>query len=123
MRRSLMAMAAVLLSGVIGGANEKPPVVQDVIHATPGKIKKAALAMFVPQGYSIESDAASQLKIFRPLSSEEISSYNTAHWTNPPVSNCRRVHTLVLLSGDQPINVTMHWDTVCHADGGFAWKI
>ena len=56
MHRSLMAMAAVLLSGVIGGANEKPPVVQDVIHATPEKIKKSALAMFVPDGYSIDSD-------------------------------------------------------------------
>ncbi len=52
MRRSLIAMAAVLLSGVIGGANERAPVVQDVIHATPGKIKKAALAMFVPDGYT-----------------------------------------------------------------------
>jgi len=121
MRRPLVALAALLLSGVIGGAQGRPPVVQAVIQAAPEKIKKAALAMFVPQGYSIGSDTASQLKISRPLSSEEISSYNTAHWTNPPVSNCRRVHTLVLLSGDQAINVTMHWDTVCHADGG--WKI
>ena len=39
MHRSLMATAAVLLSCVIGGANEKPPVVQDLIHATPAKIK------------------------------------------------------------------------------------
>jgi len=45
---------------VIGGANEKPPVVQDVIHATPGKIKKAALAMLVADGYTIDSDTASQ---------------------------------------------------------------
>src|SRR6267154_1527540 len=121
MRRSLVALSAVLLSGVIGGANEKPPVIQEVIHATPEKIKKAALAMFVPDGYTIDSDTASQLKISRPLSSEEISSYNTAHWTSSPVANCRRVHTFILLPGDQTISVTMHWDTACHADGW--WKI
>ena len=121
MCRSLIAMTAVLLSAVIGGANEKPSVVQDVIHATPDKIKKAALAMFVPDGYTVDSDTASQLKIARPLSSEEVARYNTENWTNPPVANCRRVHTLILLPGDQAINVTMRWDTVCHADGG--WKI
>ena len=31
------------------------------------------------------------------------------------------MHTLILLPGDQAISVTMCWDTVCHADGG--WKI
>jgi hypothetical protein len=121
MRRLLLAMVAVLLSSIIGGANERPPGAQAVIQAAPEKIKKAALAMFVPQGYSIDSDTGSQLKISRPLSSEEIISYNTEHWTNPPVANCRRVHTLILLPGDQAIRVTMHWDTVCHVDGG--WKI
>jgi hypothetical protein len=70
MRRSLIAMAAVLLSGVIGGANQTPPVVQPVIHATPEKVKKAALAMFVPDGFTIDLDTASQLKISRPFSSE-----------------------------------------------------
>ncbi len=121
MHRSLMATAAVLLSGVIGGANEKPPVVQDVIHATPAKIKKAALAMLVPDGYTSDSDTASQLKISRQWSSEETIRFNTDHWTNAPVSNCRHVLTLILLPADQAISVTMHRDTVCHADGG--WKI
>ncbi len=121
MHRSLIATAAVLLSGVIGGANEKPPVVQDVIHATPGKIKKAALAMLVADGYTIDSDTASQLKISRQWSSEETIRFNTDHWTNAPVSNCRHVLTLILLPVDQAISVTMHRDTVCHADGG--WKI
>jgi hypothetical protein len=119
--RPLMAMAAMLFSGVIGAANEKPPVVQEVIHATTEKIKRVAVSMFVPDGYTIDSDTASQLKISRPLSNEEITRYNTENWTNPPVANCRRVHTLTLLPGDQAINVTMHWDTVCHEDGG--WKI
>jgi hypothetical protein len=56
MRRSLVALAAVSLSSAIGGASERPPLVQEVIHATPEKIKKAALAMFVPDGYTIDSD-------------------------------------------------------------------
>src|SRR5436309_2380720 len=121
MRRPLIATVVVLLSGIIGGANEKRPIVQEVIHATPEKIKKAALAMFVPDGYSIDSGTASQLKISRQLSSEEIISYNTDHWTNPPVSNCRHVTTLIMLPGDQATSVTMHLATACHADGG--WKI
>ena len=121
MRRPLIAMAAVLLSGVIGGANERPPVVQDVIHATPGKIKKAAFAMLVPGGYTVAYYTASQLKISRQWSSEETIRFNTDHWTNAPVSNCQHVLTLILLPVDQAISVTMHRDTVCHADGG--WKI
>src|SRR6267378_1469536 len=121
MRRSLAAMAAVLLSGVIGGADEKPPVVQEVIHATPEKIRKATLAMFVPDGYSMDSDTASRLEISRQWSSEETISFNTDHWTNPPVSNCRHVLTLILLPGDQAISVTMRVGNTCHADGG--WRI
>jgi len=118
-----MATAAVLLSGVIGGANEKPPVVQDLIHATPERIKKAALAMLVPEGYTVAYGTASQLKISRQWSSEETIRFNTDHWTNAPVSNCQHVLTLILLPVglDQAISVTMHRDTVCHADGG--WKI
>jgi len=107
-----------LLSGVVGGANEKPPVVQDMIHATPEKIKKAALAMLVRDGYTVAYNMASQLKISRQWSSEETIRFNTDHWTNGPVSNCQHVLTLILLPVDQVINVTMHWDTVCHADGG-----
>ena len=120
MRRSLVAMAAVLLSCVIGGAKEKPPVIEEIIHATPGKIKKAALAMLVLDGYTVAYDTASQLKILRQWSSEETIRFNTDHWTNGPVSNCQHVLTLILLPVpvDQAINVTMHWDTVCHADGG-----
>ena len=121
MHRSLMATAAVLIFGVIGGANEKPPVVQDVIHATPEKIKKAALAMLVPDGYTVAYYTARQLKISRQWSSEETIRFNTDRWTKGPVSNCQHVLTLILLPVDQAINVTMHWDTVCHADGG--WKI
>ncbi len=123
MHRSLIAMATVLLSCVIGGANEKPPVVQEIIHATPEKIKKAALSMLVRDGYTVAYHTASQLRISRQWSSEETIRFNTNHWTNGPVSNCRQVLTLILLPVglDQAISVTMHWDTVCHSDGG--WKI
>jgi hypothetical protein len=121
MRRSLMAMSAVLLSGVIGGANETPPIVQEVIHATSVRVKKAALEMFVPDGYTIDSETAPQLKISQPFSSEETNAYNTAHWTNPPVANCRHVRSFLLSPVDHAINVTMAWETVCHTDG--SWLI
>jgi hypothetical protein len=117
MCRSLVVMAVLLLSGLIGGAQEKPPVVHMLVHATPEKINKAALAEFVSRGCSIDSDTALQPKVSQPLSSDEIASYNTAHWTNPPVASCRRVLTLILLPVDQATSVTMHWDTVCHSDG------
>jgi len=136
MRRSLIGMAVVMFSGVIGAANEKPPVVQE-IHSTPGNIKKAAFSMFVPEGYTIDSDKtapvvfasaykidsdkASVLRISRQWSSEETSSFNTEHWTNKPVSNCRRVLTFILLPGDQAISVTMRLGNECHADG--SWLI
>jgi hypothetical protein len=130
-------MAAVLFSGVIGAANEKPPVVQEVIQATPENIKKAAVSMFVPDGYTIDSDKtapvvfasayridsdkASVLRISRQWSSEQTNSFNTEHWTNKPISNCRRVLTFILLPGDQAIRVTMRLSTECHADG--SWLI
>ncbi len=137
MRRSLIGIAVLLFAGVIGAANEKPPVVQEAIHSTPGNIKKAAVSMFVPDGYTIDSDKtapvvfasayrvdsdkASVVRISRQWSSEETSSFNTEHWTNKPVSNCRRVLTFILLPGGQAISVTMHLGTECHADG--SWLI
>jgi hypothetical protein len=131
MRKSLIGMAAVLFSGVIGVANDKPPVVQEVIHTTPENIKKAALSMFVPDGYTIDTDktvlAAYKidsnntpvLRISRPWTSEETSNFNTEHWTNKPLSNCRHVLALILSPGDQVTNVTMRLGTECHADGSW----
>jgi hypothetical protein len=88
-----------------------------VIKAAPEKVEKVARTTFVSRGYSIDSDTTAQLKASQPLSSEEIATYNTDHWTNLPVANCRRVYTLTLLSGDQAVSVTAHLHTVCHADG------
>jgi hypothetical protein len=83
MRKSLVAAAVLLLSSSVGNAQQKQPV-HVVIHAAPQQIKKAALAMFARNGYSLDSETASQLKISKPVSSEETDAYNTAHWTTPP---------------------------------------
>ncbi len=140
MRRSFIGIAAVLFSGVIGAANEKPSAVQEIIHATPENIKKAAVSIFVPNGYTIDSDKtmltmflsraykidldkASVLRISRQWSSEETSNFNTEHWTNQPVSNCRHVLALILSPGDQAINATLSAGTECHADGSWLLRI
>src|SRR5882724_1328102 len=119
MRRSLEAAAVVLLSSCVGNAQEKQPV-HVVIQAAPQQIKKAALAMFARNGYSLDSETPSQLKISKPFSNEETNAHNTAHWTNPPVANCRRVNTFLLSPEDHAISVSMVSETVCHSDGG--WK-
>lgn len=117
MRRSLVAVAVLLLSSSVGNAQEKQPV-HVVIQAAPEQIKKAALAMFARTGYSSDSETASQLKISKPFSNEEKNAYNTAHWTNPPVANCRRVNTFLLSPEDHAIIVSMVTETVCHSGGG-----
>ena len=120
MRRLLVAATVLLLSSSVGNPQEKQPV-HVVIQAAPEQIKKAALAMFARNGYSLDSETASQLKISKPVSSEETNAYNTARWTNPPVANCRRVNTFILSPEDHAISVSMVSETVCHSDGG--WKI
>ncbi len=114
---ALVATAALLLLSVIGRTQEKTPVVQTVIKATSEKVEKAALATFVSHGYSIDSDVTAQVKASQPVSNEETAAYNTEHWTNQPVANCRRVVTLTLLPGDQAISVSARLNTVCHSDG------
>jgi hypothetical protein len=120
MRKSFVAAAVLLLSSSVGNAQEKPPV-QIVIQAAPEQIKKAALAMFARTGYSLDSEGPSQLKLSHPYSSEETNAYNTAHWTNPPVANCRHVETFLLSAVDHSTRVAMVSDTVCHQDG--SWLI
>jgi len=63
----------------------------------------------------------SELKISRQWRREETVSLNTERWTNVAVSNCRHVLTLILLPGDQTINVTIHGDSACHVDKW--WRI
>jgi hypothetical protein len=126
MRRSLVAAVALLISGFVGNAQEKASA-HITIQAAPEQIKRAALAMFVRNGYSLDSDTwlpggllhneTSPLKISRPFSSEETSAYNTANWTNPPVANCRHVQAFLLSPANQATDVTMVSETVCHTDG------
>ena len=116
MRKSFVAAAVLLLSSSVGNAQQKQPV-NVVIQAAPEQIKKAALAMFARNGYSLDSETASQLKISQPLTTEETDAYNTANWTNPPVSNCRHVQTFLLSPVDHATGVAMVSDLVCHRDG------
>jgi hypothetical protein len=120
MRKSFVAVAVLLLSSSVGNAQQKQPV-NVVIQAAPEQIKKAALALFARTGYSLDSETASQLKISKPFTTEETDSYNTAHWTSPPVANCRLVHSFLLSPADHAISVTMLSDTVCHTDS--SWMI
>jgi hypothetical protein len=120
MRKSLVAVAVLLLFSCGGIAQDKPSI-HVVIQATPVQIKKAALAMFVRNHYSIDSDTPSQLKISKPFSDEETAAYNTAHWTNQPIANCRHVHAFLLSPTDDSTSVTMATEMVCHYGG--AWMI
>jgi hypothetical protein len=71
MRKSLVAVAVLLLSGCIGSAQDKSPV-RVVIQATPEQIKKAVMTMFARNGYSLNSDTALLLKISKPFNDEEM---------------------------------------------------
>src|ERR1700746_1090132 len=118
MRRSLVAAAVLLLCRSVGYAQEKQPV-HVVIQGAPQQSKKAAMRMFARNGYSPASETASQLKVSKPVSSEETNAYNTVRWTNPPVTNCRRVNTFLLSPEDHAISISMVSETVCHSDGGW----
>lgn len=116
MYKPLVAVGALLVSCLVGNAQEKPPV-HVVIQAAPEQIKKAAMAMFARNGYSLDSDAALQLRISKPFSEEETAAYNTAHWTNPPVANCRHVQAFLLSPADEGTHVTTTREMVCGKDG------
>jgi len=118
MRKSLVAIAVVLLSGSIGSGQDKRPI-HVVIHAAPTQIKKAALAMFEPNGYRLDSDTSSQLKISKPFTGEETAAYNTAHWTSQPLANCRHVNTFSLSPTDDSVDVALERFMECRSDGFF----
>ena len=91
---------------VVRNASQKTPHI--FVQAGPGEIKTQALAMFEPEDYSIDSETASELKISRPLSSEE-----AARLTQPGII-CRRLRSLLLSNADQGTSVAMTEETVCH---------
>lgn len=116
MRKSLVSVAVLLLSGYFGNAQDKSPI-HVVIQAAPEQIKKAAMAMFARNGYSLDSNTTTQLKISEPFREEETAAYNTAHWTNQPVANCLHVQTFPLSRADEGTSVTMTTQMVCNTDG------
>ena len=117
MRKSLLA-AAVSLAGVAGNAQEKPRV-HLVIQAQPEQISKAATTTFLRNGYSVDSESGSQLKVSRPFTTAEIDAYNTAHWTNLPVANCRHQDTFHFSPADSGTSVDMDSLMLCRADGSW----
>ena len=116
MKKSFAASVVLLLFTCIGSAQDKSAI-QVTIGASPEQIKKAALMMFTRNGYSMDSETPTQLKISKPFSAEETAAYNTAHWTNQPVENCRHVHAFLMSPADDSTNVTMVTEMVCHYDG------
>jgi len=115
MQKSLAATFVLLISACIGSAQDKSAI-QVTIGASPEQIKKAALTMFTRNGYTIDSETPTQLKISKPFSAEETATYNTAHWTNQPVENCRHVHAFLMSPADDSTNVTMATEMVCYYD-------
>lgn len=115
MRKSLLA-AALSLAALAGNAQEKPRVHQ-VIQAQPEQIRKAATTTFLRNGYSVDSASASQLKVSRPFTAAETDAYNTAHWTNLPVANCRHQDTFRFSPAASGTNVDMDSLMVCRSDG------
>ena len=125
MRKSLVSVAFLLLSGYFGNAQDRSPI-HIVIQAAPEQIKKAAMAMFRRQGYTLDSDVAliecnpcrpgTVLKISKPFSDDETAAYNTAHWTNQPVANCRHIQEFLLFAADEGTSVMMTPGMVCHTD-------
>src|SRR5260370_21426601 len=88
MRKSLVSVAVLLLSGYFGNAQDTSPI-HVAIQAAPEQIKNAPMAMFARNGYSLKSNTRTPLKISKPFSEEGTALYNTAHWLNQPVQNCR----------------------------------
>jgi len=121
MRKSLVAGAIFLLSGYIASAQDKPSG-GVMIQGTPEQVKKAAVAMFARDGYSIASTSGPQVKISKPFSEEETAAYNTAHWTNEPMTNCQHVHTLVLSPSGEVVFVKVASEMTCHSDGKWYFR-
>jgi malonyl CoA-acyl carrier protein transacylase len=117
MNKSLVAAAILLLSCCIGRAQDKPSA-HVVIAGTPEQIKKAALNMFARDGFTLESDAAAQLRVSKPFSAEEMATYNTAHWTNQPMANCRHVQVLSLSPTDGVVTVGVATEIACNPSAG-----
>jgi hypothetical protein len=93
-------------SGAVIIAPQKPSHV--LIQAPPEQIKKSVLALFAQDGYSVESDTASDLKISVPFSVAE----RSARIRNPETT-CRHVRSFLFSPADQGTTVIMVSESVC----------
>ena len=75
------------------------------------------MVVLARNGYTVDSDTTTQLKISKPFGDDETAAYNTAHWTSQPVANCRHVPTFLLSPADEGTSVTMTTGMVCHTHG------
>jgi hypothetical protein len=116
-RKALLVAGTLLVSGVIGSAQDKPSA-RVGIQGGPEQIGKAAIAVFVRDGFTVESQTASEVRISKPFSAEETAAYNTAHWTNEPVANCRHLKILSLSPTDGMITVTGASEMACNLSDG-----
>src|SRR5260370_8121850 len=82
MRKSLVSVAVLLLSGYFGNAQDKSPI-HVAIQAAPEQIKKAAMPMFARNGYSLDSATPTQLKISNHFTQQNTPPYNTTHCPPP----------------------------------------
>lgn len=94
-------------SSLVSAPQKSPQV---VILAAPEQIKKEALAMLEPDGYSVDSETASELRISKPFAHEEM-----ARFAKPGIT-CQHAASLLLSPAGQTTIVTMTSETHCHRD-------
>jgi hypothetical protein len=118
MKRSLLASATLLLSCCMGIAQGKESA-RVVIAGAPEQIKRAAVAMFARNGFSRDFETAAEVRISKPSSAEEMAAFNTAHWTNEPMANCRHVQIFSLSPTDGMVTVSVASEMACHPSDGW----
>lgn len=80
------------------------------IDAAQDEIRKEALAILAAAGYSIDAESASELKISKPYTQEEM-----ARFTQSGIV-CQHVATVNFSPKARATDVTMNSETACHRD-------
>jgi len=126
MKAVSLFLALALATPMITAAKEKKEKPQDArttIAASPEAIKAYFLRLFVPYGYSIDSDTTAQLQVSRPMTWTETMRWETDNWITGNPSQCRRSHTLLFLPGANGTDVTMRWETICQQPRGGVFRV
>jgi hypothetical protein len=87
-----------------------PNVPHVVIDAAQDEIRKKALAILAAAGYSIDAETASELKISKPYTPQEM-----ARFTQPGIV-CQHIAAVNFSPKARATAVTMNSETVCHRD-------